>query len=84
MLKSWKRHGKGKGKRRAGVAAASAGVGIQPYMPMKLPLSKESHLKAMVVSWEATNVVLPSPLCTDPILPLVATLTIFRAMLDSL
>ena len=37
----------------------------------------------MVVSSEPTNAVLPSPLCADPMLPLVAMITIFNAMLDS-
>ena len=36
----------------------------------------------MVVSLEAANAILPSPLCTNPMLPLVATLTIFKAILD--
>ena len=48
--KSWKCHGKGKGKKRAGVAVASAGASIQPvYAPVKLPLSREAHLKVMAV-----------------------------------
>ena len=38
----------------------------------------------MAVSLEAANAVLPSPLCGDPILSLVATLAIFKATLDSL
>ena len=38
----------------------------------------------MVVSLEASNAILPSPLCTDPMLPLVAMLTIFRATLNIL
>ena len=59
------------------------GGGIQLYMPMKLSLSREAHLKGMAVSLEATNAILPSLLCADPMLPLVATLAIFRAMLDS-
>ena len=82
--KSYKCHGKGKGKKRAGVAAASTRAGFQPYMPMNLPSSKEAHLKVMAVSLEAANAVLPSSLCADPMLPLVATLAIFRATLDSL
>ena len=65
------------------MAAASMGVGIQPLMPMKFPSSREAHLKAMAVNLEATNAVLPSPLCADPMLPLVAMLAIFRAMRDS-
>ena len=81
--KGKKLHGKGKGKKRAGVAAVSTGAGIQPYMPIKLSSSREAHLKAMAVSLEAANAVLPSSLYTDPMLPIVATLAIFRAMLDS-
>ena len=37
----------------------------------------------MMVGLETTNAVLPSPLCIDPMLPLAAMLTVFRAMLDS-
>ena len=81
--KSQKCHGKGNGKNRAGVAAASIGVGIQLYKPVKLPLSREAHLKAMVVGLKAANAILPSSLCADPMLPLAATVAIFRAMLDS-
>ena len=66
------------------MAAASTGVGrFQPYTPMKLPSSKDAHLQAMMVGLEATNAVLPSPLCIDPMLPLAAMLTVFRATLDS-
>ena len=50
---------------------------------MKLPSSREAHLNAMVVSLEATNTVLSSPLYVDSMFPLVATLAIFRDMLDS-
>ena len=52
-------------------------------MPIKLPLSRDAHLKVMVVGLEAANDILPSSLCTDSMLPLVATLAIFRAILDS-
>ena len=52
-------------------------------MPVKLPLSRDAHLQAMVVGLEAANAVLPSPLCTNPMLPLVATLNIFKATLNS-
>ena len=52
-------------------------------MPVKLPLSREAHLKAMAVSLEAANTILPSPLCADSTLPLSSTLTIFKATLDS-
>ena len=37
----------------------------------------------MAAGLEAANDILPCPLCADPMLPLVATLAIFRAMLDS-
>ena len=37
----------------------------------------------MVVGLEATNAVLPSSLCTDPMLPLMGMLTIFKATLES-
>ena len=36
----------------------------------------------MVVFLEAVNAILPSPLCTDLMLPLGATLVVFKAMLD--
>ena len=52
-------------------------------MPMKVPLSRDTHLQAMAVGLEAANAILPSPLCNDPMLPLVATLAIFKATLDS-
>ena len=81
--KGKKCHCKGKGKKRARVAAVSAGVDVQPYTPVKLPSSKGAHLKARAVGLEATNAVLPSSLCANPMLPLAATLAIFRAMLDS-
>ena len=80
---SWKHHGKGNGKKRAGVAVASVGVGIQLYTPVKLLSFREAHLKAMAVGLEAANAILPSFLCADPMLPLVATLAIFRATQDS-
>ena len=60
------------------------GASIQLYTLLKLPSSKEAHLQVMAISLEATNAVLPSPLCTDPIPPLAAMLAIFKAMLDSL
>ena len=37
----------------------------------------------MAVGLEATNAILPSPLCTDPMLPLAAMLAIYKATLDS-
>ena len=82
-MKSWKCHGKGKDKRKAKVAAASTRAGVQPYTPIKLPLSRDAYLQVIAVSLEAANAVLPSPLCTDPMLPLVAMITIFKATLDS-
>ena len=53
-------------------------------MPMKVPSSRDAHLQEMAVSLEATNAILPSLLCANPMLPLVAMLTIFKATLDSL
>ena len=79
MSKRWKPHSKGKGKKKARVAA----VGMQPYTPVKVPSSRDAHLQAMAVGLEAANAILPSPLCANPMLPLVAMLTIFKAMLDS-
>ena len=72
-----------KGKKRAGVSAASGGMDAQLYTPVKLPSSREAHLKAMVISLEALITILPSPLYADPMLPLAATLAIFKATLDS-
>ena len=65
------------------MAAASAGAGGQLYTPVRLPLSNEAHLQAMVVGLEATNAIQPSSLCAGPMLPLAAMLAIFRAMPDS-
>ena len=59
------------------------GVDVQPYTLVKLPSSREAYVKVMVASLEAASTVLPSPLCTDPMLPLVATLVIFKTILDS-
>ena len=58
-------------------------MGGPTHTPVKVPSSRDAHLKAMVVGLEAANAVLPSSLCADPMLPLVGTLTIFQAMLDS-
>ena len=58
-------------------------MGVQLYMSMKLPSSRDAHLKAMAVGLDAGNAGLPSPLYADPMLPLVATLAIFRATVDS-
>ena len=38
----------------------------------------------MVIGLEAANAILPSPLCADLMLPMVATLAIFKTILDSL
>ena len=65
------------------MAILSLGVDAKAYTPLKLPISWEAHIKVMVVSLEADNAVLPSSFCTDSILPLVATLTIFKAMQNS-
>ena len=81
--KSWKCHIKGKSKKRAGVATVSVGVSIQLYMPIKLLSSREAHLKMIAVGLQAANAILPSSLCVNPMLTLVATLAIFRAMLDN-
>ena len=60
-----------------------ATVGGPIYTPVKVPSSWDAHLKVMAVSLEAANAILPSSLCTNPMLPLVGTLAIFQAMLDS-
>ena len=60
-----------------------ATVGRPTYMPTKVPSSRDAHLQAMAVSLEAANAILPSSLCADPMFPLVGTLAIFQAMLDS-
>ena len=52
-------------------------------MPIELPLPGEAQIKAMAVGLETANTVLPYPLCTDPMLPLAATLAIIKAVLDS-
>ena len=79
-----KRHySKGKGKKGAGVATASAGEEFQPCIPMKLPSSRVADIKVMAVGLGAANTILPYLLCADPMLPLVATLAIFKATLDS-
>ena len=70
---------KGKGKKSEQVAM----VGGPTYTPVKVPWSRDAHLQAIVVGLEATNAVLTLSLCTDPMLPLVGTLAIFQAMLDS-
>ena len=66
-------HTKGKGKKRLQVAM----VGRPIYTPIKVPSSRDAHLQVMVVGLEATNAVLPSSLCTNPMLPLVGMLAIF-------
>ena len=70
---------KGKGKRRLRVAT----VGRPTYTPIKVPSSRDAHLKVMAVGLEVANAILPVSLCTDPMLPLAGTLAIFQATLDS-
>ena len=53
------------------------------YMPIKAPSLWDAHLQAMAVGLEAANAILPSSLCANPMLPLVGTLAIFQATLDS-
>ena len=52
-------------------------------MTIKLPLSSEAYIKAMVIGLEVANAGLLSSLCVDPMLIVVATLVIFSATLDS-
>ena len=42
-----KHHNKEKARKRAGVAMASKRVDAKCYTPVKLPISKEAHRKAM-------------------------------------
>ena len=63
------------------MAVVSLGADAKAYMPVKFPLSGEAHIKA--IDLKAANAFLTSPLCANPILPMVATLAIFKAMLDS-
>ena len=44
---------------------------------------REVHIKVVVSGLEVANAMLPSPFCTNPMLPLAATLAIFKAMLDT-
>ena len=59
------------------------GVNGKGYMLMKLPTSMKVHIKVIVVSLVAANGALPSLLYTNPMVPLVATLAIFKATLNS-
>ena len=61
----------------------SEGVASKVCMSVKLPKSSEAHIKAMEVGLEAANAILTSLLCTNPMLPLLATFTIFKAALNS-
>ena len=65
------------------MAVAFTRAGGQLYMPIKLLLFRDSHLQVIAVGLEVANAILPSPFCADPMLPLVATLAIFKATLDS-
>ena len=56
---------------------------FQALYASEVSFIQAAHLKAMAVGLEATNAILPSPLYTDPMLPLVATLAIFKAILSS-
>ena len=60
-----------------------ATVGGPTYTPIKVPSSQDAHQQALVVGLEAANAVLPSSLCTNPMLPLVGMLAILQAMLES-
>ena len=82
-MQSKKHNNKEKGKKGAGVATVSMGKEIKPYMPVKLPLSREAHIETILVGLEAINNILPSPLWADSMQPLVATLAIFETTLDS-
>ena len=74
---------KGKGRKGAGMAAASAGVDAKTYKPVKLATSRRAQVKAMTAGLEATNTILPYPLCIYPMHPLAATLAICRATMNS-
>ena len=76
-------HSRGKGKGSAKVTAVSTEADAKVHMPMKLPSSKQVYIKTMAVGLEVTNVILPSPMCADSRLHLLAPLAIFKAMLDS-
>ena len=43
---------------------------------------REDYIKAMVVGLEAADTILPSHLCTHPMVPLLATLAVFKATLN--
>ena len=60
-----------------------ASVGVPLYMPIKVLSSRDTYLQVMAVGLEATNAILPSSLCTNPMLPLAVMLAIFKATLDS-
>ena len=70
---------KGKGKKSERVVT----VGGPTYTPVKVPSSWDAHLQTMAVGLEATNAILPSSLCTHPMLPLAGTLAIFQVTLES-
>ena len=77
--KIWKHLKNGKGKNSLQVVTVDRFM----YTPVKVPSSWDAHLQAMVVCLEATNAILPSSLCADPLLPLEGKLAIFKATLDS-
>ena len=61
---------------KGSVAMVSAEVDTKTYTPMQLLSSRDAHIKAMAVSLEAANAILPSPLYAKPMLSLVDTLAI--------
>ena len=70
MSKKKKPHTKGKGKKRPRVVSVSGLL----YMPIKVPSPRDAYLQAMAVGLEAANAILPSYLCTNPMLPLAGML----------
>ena len=46
-----KHHNKGRGKKGSGVVIVSSGADSKAYMPMRLPLSRDTHNKAMTVGF---------------------------------
>ena len=59
LIPSCKYHNVCEGSRAAKVAMASAGVDTSTYLVLKLPASRELHIKAAVVGLEVANKVLP-------------------------
>ena len=61
--------GRSKEKRAIKMATASSRAGAKAWMSMKLPISREAHIKAMMVSLEATNSILPDLCVQTPCSP---------------